>query len=220
MPAPHTFSRSRFSSGDRDFMKCIATGLALLCLAWMHGAAAQEQPTYVRSSWVQVRPRAEQPSIFAEDTKVRTLGVSLLVGLPEGVVPMLSVHPFDTNALHVDVGPSGALAFGFRGGVTWDPLDWVLAPTLTVAGGYHFPGEIPGTQNATFSAAYFTVQPGLEIGRRSRFRILLRVGYSRLWVQTHGLENKLSTKYGVTIDAPRITLDLLPTLTLGISAFL
>jgi hypothetical protein len=206
--------------GDRKFMKCIATAvLALLCLASTQRAAAQ-QWTPTRSTWVQVRPRTDEPSIFAPDDKVRTVGVSLLVGIPDGVVPSLSVHPFNTNALHFDVGPSGALSLGFRGGVTWDPFDWVVAPTLTVAGGYHFSGEVPGTQDVTFRAAYFSVQPGLEIGRRSRFRIIARVGYSRLWIHTEGIQQKLSTKYGVTIDAPRITLDLLPSFSLGISAYL
>ena len=202
-------------------MKWIATAaFALLCLAWTHGAAAQEQLTYTRSSWVQVQARPGQPSIFEEDTKVRRLGVSLLVGIPEGVVPSFSVHPFDTNALHFDLGPSGALALGFRGGVTWDPLDWVVAPTLTVSGGYHATAELPGVENARFNAAYLNIQPGLEIGRRSRFRIVARVGYSRIWVHTQGLEAKVATKYGVTIDAPSVTLDLFPSITMGISAFL
>jgi hypothetical protein len=202
-------------------MKWITTAaLALLGCAWTRGVQAEEQQlTYTRSTWVQVAPRRDQGSIFDEDTQVRRFGFSLLVGLPEGVVPSLSVHPFDSNALHFDLGPSGALALGFRGGVTWDPLDWVVAPTLTVAGGYHGSGEIPGTQNASFSAAYLNIQPGLEIGRRSRFRIFLRVGYSRIWAWTTGLENKVATRYGVTIDAPRITVDLFPSLTLGLSAF-
>jgi len=201
-------------------MKCIATAvLALLCLAWTHSAEAQ-QWTYTRSTWVRVQPRAKETSLFAEDTQVRTFGVALLVGIPEGVVPSLAVHPFNTNAIHFDVGPSGALALGVRGGITWDPLDWVVAPTLTVSGGYHSKADVPGVQNVAFSAAYVSVQPGIEIGRRSRFRILLRVGFSRLWVQTHGLEDKVFSKFAVTIDAPSVTLDMFPSLTLGISAYL
>ena len=201
-------------------MKRLAIATALLpWFLWAHGAAAQ-QYTYAKSSWVQVGPRKEQPSIFAEDAQVRRLGVTLLVGLPEGLAPALSVRPFDSNALHVDIGPSGALSLGFRGGVTWDPFDWVVAPTLTVAGGYHSLADVPGTEDASFSAAYLNIQPGLEIGRRSRFRILLRVGYTRLWIQTKGLDGKAASKYAVTIDAPSVILDVFPSLTLGLTAYL
>lgn len=191
----------------------------LFAVFWGHGAAAQ-QTTFVRSQWVEVGARKEQPSLFAEDTAVRRVGVTLLVGVPEGLAPQLSIHPFDSNMLHVDIGPSGALSLGFRGGVTWDPLDWVLAPTLTVSGGYHSLAEVPGTQDVRFSAAYLNIQPGLELGRRSRFRIMLRVGYTRLWVNTQGLDTKAAKKYQVTIDAPRIILDVFPSVTLGLTAYL
>ena len=201
-------------------MKRLAIALLpLFGLLWAYPAAAQ-QFTYQRSTWVQVGPRPEQPSIFAEDTQVRRFGISVLVGLPEGLAPALTVRPFDTNALHVDLGPSGALSLGFRGGVTWDPFDWVVAPTLTVAGGYHSLAEVPGTNDVNFTAAYLNIQPGLEIGRRSRFRILLRVGYTRLWIQTQGLDGKAAKKYAVTIDAPSVVLDVLPSITLGLTAYL
>jgi hypothetical protein len=166
--------------------------------------------------WTVVRPRAPQPSLFEPDSTVRTFGVSVIAGIPSGIAPSLSVHPFHSNLLHVDLGPSGALAFGVRGGVTVDPFDWVVAPTLTVEASYFGWADIPGIQGARFDMASVGVLAGVEIGRRSRWRIFVRGGYAHMWGGTRGLTDR----YAVALDTPRYTLDPLPALELGLTAFL
>lgn len=182
--------------------------LVLFVLSWSQPAKADE--------WVVVRPRSEQqPSLFEPDTAIRTFGVSLIAGVPSGIAPSLSIHPA-TNFVHIDIGPSGALAFGVRGGVTIDPFDWVVAPTLTVEGSYFGWADLPGIRGGRFDVASVGVLAGVEVGRRSRFRIFARAGYAHLWGSTKGL----TARYAVALDAPHYTLDLLPALELGLTAFL
>jgi hypothetical protein len=159
----------------------------LLALSCASAAVAQDrfslQPP--KSRWMEVKPEADAPSIFEEDDKLRLFGVTLLLGVPDGIAPALSFHPF-TNLLHIDIGPSALLSFGLRGGVTFDPFDWIVAPTVTLAAGYNGWADVPFIegQAVRFTTTYVNAQAGIEVGRRSRFRLFLRAGYSRLWVDT------------------------------------
>jgi hypothetical protein len=170
------------------------------------------------SQWVAVKPKAPAPSIFDPDDQLRLLGATLLFGVPDGIAPGLSFHPW-TNLLHIDLSPSGLLSLGFRGGVTLDPFDWVVAPTLTVAGGYNGWADLPFTtgKSIRFQTTYLNVQPGIEVGRRSRFRIFLRLGYSHLWVNTDywpSYSGKQAT------SSTKVQLDLFPTFNLGLTGYL
>ena len=183
--------------------------LALLALVALAASPAKAD------EWVVVRPRSEQPSLFEPDTSIRTFGVSLVAGVPSGIAPSLSIHPA-TNLVHIDIGPSGALAFGVRGGVTVDPFDSIVAPTLTVEGSYFGWADLPGIRGGRFDVASVGVLAGVEVGRRSRFRIFARAGYAHLWGSTRGL----TSRYAVALDAPHYTLELLPALEIGLTAFL
>lgn len=168
--------------------------------------------------WVAVKPEEPAPSIFEPDEKLRLFGVTLLLGLPDGIAPALSFHPF-TNLVHIDIGPSALMSFGVRGSVTLDPLDWIVAPTLTLAAGYNGWADAPFVSGTAvrFTTTYINVQPGIEVGRRSRFRLFLRAGYSHLWVDTD-LYPSYSGKQATSSTSVRV--GVLPSLNLGLTGYL
>ena len=147
-------------------------------------------------------------------SKVRLLGVTLFGGVPDGIASGVSIHP-GTNLLHFDVAFTSLLSFGVRAGATFDPFDWVLAPTLTVAGGYSAWAKIPSTKTQ-YQLYYVNVQPGLEFGRRSLFRVFLRAGYSHLWAASRSP----ATFRGVRVTSqPRARIDLFPTVNFGVTGY-
>jgi hypothetical protein len=164
--------------------------------------------------WYAVEEQREQPPVFGRDDKVRWFGVTLLGGIPDGIAPGISVHP-GTNLLHFDVAVTSLLSFGVRAGVTFDPFDWVLAPTLTVAGGYSAWAKIPST-TTQYELYYVNIQPGLELGRRSRFRVFVRAGFSHLWAGGR----TASTFQGLQATSqPSVRINLFPTLNLGVTGY-
>lgn len=152
--------------------------------------------------------------MFAPDSSLRLVGVSLLTGFPDGIAPAVAIHP-GTNLVHLDLGVTGFLSFGVRASATFDPFDWVLAPTLTVAAGYAGKATIPSTE-AQYQLTYLNIQPGLELGRRSVFRIFLRAGYSHFWVagQSTPAFNGLQST-----SPPSAQINFWPSISFGITAF-
>jgi hypothetical protein len=191
-----------------------------LCLGCAQAALAQDlfasQPPAGR--WVAVKPRPVAPPLFEPDDKLRLFGVTLLVGVPDGIAPALSFHPW-TNLVHIDLGPSALMSLGFRGGVTFDPLDWIVAPTLTVSAGYNGWADAPFVSGSSvrFTTTYLNVQAGIEVGRRSRFRMFLRGGYSHLWIDTDFYPS-YSGKQATSPATVRI--GFLPSLNLGLTGYL
>src|SRR5690349_19992735 len=88
---------SRALSLMRSFI--LSSLLALCCAS---SAAAQDRFTLQppASHWVAVKPEAPAVSLFEPDDKLRLFGVTFLVGIPDGIAPALSFHPF-TNLLHI-----------------------------------------------------------------------------------------------------------------------
>jgi hypothetical protein len=164
--------------------------------------------------WHAVDERRELPSVFEADSKVRLLGVTLMGGIPDGIAPGISIHPA-TNLLHFDVAVTSLLSFGVRAGATIDPFDWVLAPTLTVAAGYSDWAKIPST-TTRYYLYYVNVQPGLELGRRSRFRVFVRAGYSHLWAASRSSATFRGLR---AASQPSLGIDLFPTVNLGVTGY-
>ena len=161
--------------------------------------------------------KPDPPSLFEPDSQLRLVGVSLSVGAPEGIVGGVSFHPW-TNLVHIDLGLSGALSFGVHGSVTLDPFDWIVAPTLTLSGGYHGWADLPSAaEPIRFDMSYLGIQAGVEVGRRSRFRFFFRGGYSHLWVDT---DYWPSVSGNQATSSTKVQINLLPSLTLGVSAYL
>lgn len=164
--------------------------------------------------WHQVEEQGELPDIFEPDSKVRLFGVTLLGGIPDGIAPGISIHPA-TNLVHFDVAVTSLLSFGVRAGATIDPFDWVVAPTLTFAGGYSDWAKIPST-STQYHLYYVNIQPGLEVGRRSRFRVFVRAGYSHLWAA--GKNQAKFAGLQATSD-PSVRINLFPTVNLGVTGY-
>jgi hypothetical protein len=188
-----------------------------LLVALQAGASSAEAERWAKQpggEWHAVEERGELPSVFEADSKVRLFGVTLFGGLPDGVVSGISIHP-GTNLLRFDIAVTSLLSFGVRAGATFDPFDWVLAPTLTVAGGYSAWAKIPSTE-PQYQLYYLNIQPGLELGRRSRFRVFVRAGYSHLWAASRSP----ATFQGVRVTSqPRLRIDVFPTVNLGVTAY-
>jgi hypothetical protein len=192
----------------------------LLLLGCASPAVAQDlfssQPPEGR--WVAVKPKGAAPPLFEPDDKLRLFGVTLLVGLPDGIAPALSFHPW-TNWVHIDFGPSALMSFGFRGGVTFDPLDWIVAPTLTLSAGYNGWADAPFVSGSAirFTTTYMNVQAGIEVGRRSRFRLFLRGGYSHLWIDTDYYPSYSGRQ---ATSSTTVRVGVFPSLNLGLTGYL
>lgn len=186
----------------------------VLLVATVSGAEAQRWAKQPDGDWYPVEEQAALPSVFETDSEVRLFGVTLLGGIPEGIAPGISIHP-GTNLLHFDVAVTSLLSFGVRAGATFDPFDWLLAPTLTVAGGYSAWARIPSTKTQ-YQLYYVNIQPGLEFGRRSRFRVFVRAGYSHLWAASRNPARFQGLR---TASQPRVRIDLFPTVNLGVTGY-
>jgi hypothetical protein len=145
-----------------------------------------------------------------------TFGITLGAALPDGMSASLVVQPVEQ--LHVDLGATALLSPGLRAGVTLDPLDWVVGPTLTVAAGHNFWAAIPSA-TGRFEQTYVSVLPGLEIGERGVFRIYARAGYARLWINTRGVDKALSIKGLALIAGPKAIVNLWPSLSVGLTGY-
>jgi hypothetical protein len=193
------------------------TFLLFVFIALLGGSSKARAERYTYSEdgrWAIVRPVAKQPSLLESDSTVRIFGLTLLAGVPEGIAPGISIHP-GTNIVHLDLSFSAQLAFGVRAGVTLDPLDWVVAPTLTLAGGYNGWATVPST-TTEYQLYYLNIQPGIEYGSRSRFRVFLRVGYSHFWLA--GRYNQ-GFKGATAKDDASLGISLFPSLNLGLTAY-
>lgn len=192
--------------------------VSLLLIAWglqVSGARAEQWSRLPDGEWVAVEQTRPPAQLFDSDGKVRLFGLTLLAGLPDGIAPGISVHP-GTNLLHIDVAMTGLFSLGVRGGVTLDPFDWVVAPTLTVAGGYSGWADLPTSTTAQYQLVYVNIQPGIEIGRRSRFRVFLRAGYSHFWVAG----TSAATYDGLSAASePKLRINFLPSVNLGLTSY-
>lgn len=201
----------------RAFLNQLPIALLLAVVGLVSSSSVEAQQRWAKQpdgEWHAVEVEREQPPVFAADTKVRLFGVTLLGGIPEGIAPGISVHP-GTNLLHFDLAVTSLLSFGVRGGVTFDAFDWVLAPTLTVAAGYSAWAKIPST-TTQYQLYYVNIQPGLELGRRSRFRVFLRAGYSHLWA---GSRSSVTFRGLQATSQPSVRINLFPTVNLGVTGY-
>lgn len=191
--------------------------LILLVFSLEAGSSSVSAQRWAKSpdgQWIPVVERKEPPSMFEPDSELRLFGATLLVGLPDGIAPGISFHP-GSNLVHLDLAVTGLLSLGVRAGVTLDPFDWVLAPTLTVAGGYSAWATIPST-STQYEAFYLNIQPGLELGRRSRYRIFLRTGYTRFWVAGRSSASYRSLE---ATSQPSLRINFFPTVNLGLTVY-
>jgi hypothetical protein len=195
--------------------------LSLFFVLLFAGAASAQQQYALEpatSHWVPVQPKKAAPALFEPDDKLRLFGFTVLIGLPDGIAPGISFHPW-TNLLHIDVSLSGLLSLGFRAGVTVDPFDWIVAPTLTLATGYNGWADAPFVtgKSVRFTTTYVNLEPGIEVGRRSKFRLFLRLGYSHVWIDT---DYRPSYSGKQATSSTQVRVGLFPALNFGLTGYL
>jgi hypothetical protein len=133
----------------------------------------------MRNLFIVALVAASAVSIPALADEQHYLGLQFDAGAPDGANLGIVAHPY---IQWLRVGVSGSynyLSPGIRGEITLDPIQFPVALTLTGDAGYFWPGSVPHLNNSpSFSYSYFNLQPGLEFGRRNRWRLFLRGGIS------------------------------------------
>lgn len=148
-----------------------------------------------------------------------TFGMTMDVGLPDGAALGLVVRPkFDWLRLGAAVTHNG-MGPGVRLGVTLDPVQYSVGPTLTVEGGHCFAGTVPGIQGSpSIGYDYANFHLGLEFGNRASFRFFIRGGAS--WVNMSGAQAQNSViNNGSTIMNPSYTGWVAPSAKLGFALY-
>lgn len=116
------------------------------------------------------------------ERKLASLGLHADVGLPDGGGIGPTVRPTQWLRLGVAYTHNG-FASGVRGSLTLDPIDFPLAPTLTLEGGRSFEGAVRGAwlgmkDDLRVAYSYANLHLGLELGVRNSGRVYLRGGAS------------------------------------------
>jgi len=116
------------------------------------------------------------------------VGWTSSVGLPSGPQVGISIRP-GFQFIHIDVMANYVLKLGYAASLTFDPIDFPVAPTLTGEFGHITQGNIPSGKGATVGWDYKQILGGLEFGNRRSFRFFLRAGVSWIDVKTHNINN-------------------------------
>lgn len=210
----HTGARKeRWHMSDWLSLLICVIAVFVMSAAFCFIASAQDDNPYVHS----YRDPEPKPDI-------RYVGVQLDVGVPSGAALGISVHP-GTDVFRLGVaGTFNGLAPGLRGSLTFDPVDFGVAPTLTLQYGGSFAGKLPNS-SAKISYTYFDLLPGIEFGSRGAFRFFVRGGITWMDVNIRGFDTLITkgSMMGDNIDVrvgnPKIQAHLIPALQLGFNAF-
>jgi hypothetical protein len=151
--------------------------------------------------------------------RYRWLGLQADVGVPDGAGIGVAVRPGITWARLEASYTYSVVASGVRGGVTLDPFDAIIAPTITVEGGETFNGELPGSwvglsNNPRLNYEYVNVHLGLELGRRDSWRIFIRGGATRVHAEAADLRAANGTTT-TTVDRLEANANVLGTAKIG-----
>jgi hypothetical protein len=113
------------------------------------------------------------------------------------------------------------MAPGARIGITFDPISFPVAPTLTVEGGHYWQGTLPiATGAPPIGYDYANFHLGLEFGGRDSFRFFLRGGLSWVDVKTADFKNLAGTSDAtVAIGNPSFSGWLAPSAKLGFAKY-
>lgn len=182
--------------------RVFGTALGIVLLAGSSAAAAEAPPA-----------RGAAPERF------RWVGLQFDVGVPDGASLGVAVRPAITWARLEAAYTYSLIASGIRGGITLDPVDTVVAPTITVEGGETFNGELPGSwvnlsNNPRVNYQYVNVHLGLEFGRRDSWRFFLRGGATHVHAEATDLHaaNDATT---TTVDRLEANANVIGTAKLG-----
>jgi hypothetical protein len=171
----------------------------------------------------------KQENIEQKQSNVKLFGLQLDLGVPDGIVTSVIFSPtiywiklqggFATNVVD----------FGYRFGITLDPINFCIAPTFTTEIGHYVYADISNlVKEENFpkvSYSYWNNQLGLEFGDPDGFRFFLRAGISHLWLNVNNLQPYIELKQKdtttkFTVSDPNITAWVTPSLKLGFSLML
>lgn len=116
------------------------------------------------------------------------LGIQGDAGYPDGLA--LGPYLMPVKSLRFHLSGTYNYAYGIRSGLTIDPFNELLSPSLSVEGGYVFPGSpifIPG--DAKISYVYFSMHLGFEFGKPGKWRLFTHGGITWVRLKTHQLED-------------------------------
>jgi prepilin-type processing-associated H-X9-DG protein len=132
-------------------------------------------------------------SAVADAAPAHPLGVTLEAGAPDLVSVRLTLRP--RTWLRLGFGPvSDLFSAGIGGGITIVPLKSLVAPSLTIDGGYLFDGDTRGIPqalgvpigNGRAAYGYVDGHAGLEIGANRRVCFFVHAGVSYVDLTAHG----------------------------------
>ena len=156
-------------------------------------------------------------SVYCQE-RTKYVGMQMDIGAPDGVALGVVVKPVKVLRLNVS-GTYNVLAPGVRGGMTLDPINFGIAPTLTIEGGYAAMGKIPGVSNSPqVGYTYLNLHGGLEFGKRDSWRIFLHAGPSWISLKASGVQSAIDLGNDFTMSDPRATVMFNPTVKLGFVA--
>jgi hypothetical protein len=174
---------------------------------------------------------AEAPSYIPP--VVRHFGLSLDAGVPDGAGLSFVFRPWRWVRASVGAVTNG-FAPGIRGGLTFVPFNWAVAPSLTVEAGRFAQGDANGiaarvTGDSGYHSGYLdqvaygfgSAHLGLEIGNPNRWSIFLHAGYSHVIGTVSSFGAGLSESTGATLQAtPLHTQITFPSAKLGFVFFI
>lgn len=133
----------------------------------------------------------ESPA-FAEEKKFK-YGLQMDLGVPDGATAGLAVKPW-VNFARLNLSGAYNMAPGLRGGLTLDPFNFGVAPTLTFEYGKTWHGKPPIVENLPkIGYEYVNAHLGLEFGNRDSWRIFIHGGPTWLWFDTEGFSTVVSS---------------------------
>lgn len=184
----------------RQRLLLLCTTSCVICAAWLMSSTvrADDQPVY--------------------EERHRWLGVQMDLGAPDGIAIGAVIRPY-FNWIRLTVSATHALAAGYRGGITLDPMPYPVGLTATAEAGHTTDGEIPGgTGVPAFSYDYANLHMGFEIGIRNHWRVFLHGGGTWIKAKTRGITDTLASD-GVTLEEATVTAKMAPTGKLGFTVY-
>lgn len=153
----------------------------------------------------------------ADDVKPRRkyVGAQLDLGIPNGAGLSVVLKP--CKWAHFNAGGTyNGMAPGMFAGLTLDPINFGIAPTLTAEVGGSFKGRLVGISEAPeISYRYVNLWPGLEFGSRDNWRFFLRGGATWISGTAYKVNEFSSNNEGLAISDPKFTARVAPTAKFG-----
>jgi hypothetical protein len=175
-------------------MRLISIVVAIVALAISSAASAEESAPHRR----------------------KMVGAQIDVGIPNGVG--LSVVGKPCKWAHLNIGATyNGMAPGMFAGLTIDPINFGISPTLTGEVGGSFRGRLPGVANAPdMSYQYINLWPGIEFGSRDNWRLFLRGGVTWVKGTVYNLDElSKNNDTSLTFSDPKFSFRVAPTAKLG-----